>query len=110
MIEQDGDEMAARKTFTDHRWTGWVRRAMARTLPRLLIALSFLGLGGHAVANNKIPEKPAQDPAIDRVEEIRARLLQNNRTVDLEDDAARAARGERIAQQWSNWNNYWRNW
>jgi len=59
------------------------------------------------------PAVPAGAKPIDRVTEIRSRLLEADRSVPAPDDVERGRLGDapsRFAQYWRNWPNYWSNW
>jgi hypothetical protein len=96
---------------------GWHPRLAALLLLPLTLILSVFGAGGPAAARSDRPETPAdQGPAINRVDHIRARLLEADRA-RAADGAERGreaeTEGSRVSQRWPNWpnwNNYWRNW
>lgn len=75
-----------------------IRRSARRILPRLVIGLSVLGLAPPA-ARAAIPQ---DQPAIERVNEIRNKLMEKDRA-DVNERA-------RELVQWNNWRNWRNNW
>lgn len=73
-------------------------RAVCLVLSKLLFALSLLG---HAEASLK-PAKQLKEPAINRVDDIRNKLLESDELHKDRDDPREVA-------QWYNWPN-WGNW
>ena len=83
----------------------WLRRLFAR----ILLVLPFVSQGAMAATPPAHPER-----AIDRVAEIRQRLLEREGSGDAtgSSPAASPETSDRYAQwgNWRNWPNYWANW
>jgi hypothetical protein len=60
-----------------------------------------------------VPAAPADAKPIDRVAQIRSRLLEADRSAPAPDGLASGRLGDvprHLAQYWRNWPNYWANW
>lgn len=76
-------------------------RAVCLVLSKLLFALSLFG---HAEAALKLT-KQLKEPAINRVDEIRNKLLESDELHKDRDDPREVAQGYDW-NNWGNWNNY----
>ena len=84
--------------------TGRVRR---RWRQLMLVVVTLTGFPSFA------PAAPLDSKPIDRVTEIRSRLLAADRAALAPDGVENNRLGEtpaRLAQYWRNWPNYWANW
>ncbi len=95
-------------------WIGlWQKISLASLAARLALAGALFGIGQTALAH----QRPATDGddgtrAIDRVGEIRARLLESDGQDNATQDDRHGKRERRVQwwPNWPNWGNYWRNW
>jgi len=95
--------------------SGAVLRIVQRFLPGLIFGLSVLGL----VPTPSRAAAPHDQPAIERVDEIREKLLQTDLLKGKRSDD-RDGRRQMVQwynfpnwpnwNNWPNWGNFWRNW